>query len=75
MFTDQQDPTRSSASDPDATGLPEQPDARGPIGGDAGKQEGPISERVGRDPGNLGDEPTSMGDVTLPSTDPPDAQM
>ena len=37
------DPTLSRASDPDATGLPEQPDARGPVGGDAGAQEGPIS--------------------------------
>jgi hypothetical protein len=69
------DPTLSRASDPDATGLPEQPDARGPVGGDAGAQEGPISERVGRDPGNLGDEVPAPGDLTTPSPEPSDLQM
>jgi len=71
----QTDPSRASASDPDATGLPEQPDAGGPIGGDAGAQEGPISERVGRDPGNLGDEPTTLGDTTHPTPEPGELQM
>jgi hypothetical protein len=66
---------RNAASDPDATNLPEQPDARGPIGGDAGAQEGPISERVGRDPANLGDEPATHGDLTTPSPEPSDLQM
>jgi hypothetical protein len=66
----------SAASDPNAPSLPEQPDARGPIGGDAGAQEGPISERVGRDPGNLNDQPpTAVGDVTHPTTEPSDLSM
>lgn len=55
--------------------LPEEPDARGPIGGDAGAREGPISERTGRDLGNLGDEPPAQGDVTHPTPDPSDLQM
>lgn len=63
------------AGHPDAPALPEEPDARGPIGGDAGAQEGPISERVGRDLGNLGDEVPAAGDETYPATDPPDLQM
>ncbi len=61
--------------DPDTGDLPEQPDARGPIGGDAGAREGPISERVGRNPGNLGDETPERGDVTLPDAEPSDLQM
>ncbi|HVM31165.1 MAG TPA: hypothetical protein VM305_10425 [Candidatus Limnocylindrales bacterium] len=66
---------RSPVNDPDAPQLPDQPDAQGPIGGDAGAHEGPISERVGRDPGNLGDEPPTAGDVTFPSTEPSDLSM
>jgi hypothetical protein len=66
---------RSAANDPNAPELPDQPDAQGPIGGDAGAQEGPISERVGRDPGNLGDETPAAGDVTYPSPEPSDLSM
>jgi hypothetical protein len=66
---------RPAANDPNSPELPEQPDAQGPIGGDAGAQEGPISERVGRDPSNLGDEPPAAGDATFPSTEPSDLSM
>jgi hypothetical protein len=69
------DTTNRPAGDPDSTGLPEEPDATGPIGGDAGQQDGPISERVGRDPGNLGDEPPTAGDTTFPTTEPSDLSM
>ena len=43
--------------------------------GDPAAEDRPISERLGRDPGNLGDDVTDLGDVTHPSPDPPDVQM
>lgn len=46
--------------------LPREPDPEGPIGGERGAQEGPISERTGRDPGNLGDDVPAQGDVVHP---------
>ena len=49
--------------------LPEDPVIDGPIGGDRGAQEGPISERTGRNPGNLGDDVRDAGDVTYPAPD------
>jgi len=49
--------------------LPAEPAPSGPIGGRRGAQEGPISERVGRDPGNLGDEIPDSGDAVHPSPD------
>jgi hypothetical protein len=68
-------PTDLPPRQPDLGDLPRQPDARGPIGGDAGAREGPISERVGRNPGNLGDEPPTATDTTHPSPEPSDLQM
>lgn len=47
--------------------LPEEPVLDGPIGGDRGAQEGPISERTGRNPGNLGDDVPGAGDELYPS--------
>jgi len=35
----------------------------------------PISDRLGRDPGNLGDDVADLGDVTHPSPEPPEGQM
>lgn len=49
--------------------LPEEPAPEGPIGGERGAQEGPISERVGRNPGNLGDDVRGAGDEVYPAPD------
>ena len=44
-------------------------DPHGPAGDDA-----PIGLRVGRNPGNLGDEVADLGDVTYPSPEPNNVQ-
>jgi hypothetical protein len=49
--------------------LPDQPVIDAPIGGDRGAQDGPISERTGRNPGNLGDDVPSGADTTYPAPD------
>ena len=52
------------------------PDETGPdpvnedaLGGDRASEHGPISERAGRDPANLGDEVKTRGDVVHPAPD------
>jgi hypothetical protein len=69
------DALKPSVADNRTPGLSDEPDEEGPIGGEAGAQDGPISERVGRDPGNLGDEPPAYGDETLPDDEPSNLQM
>lgn len=44
-------------------------DPRSPAGEDA-----PVGERVGRNPGNLGDEVAELGDVTYPNPEPQNVQ-
>ena len=39
------------------------------LGGDRVPDDSPISERMGRDPANLGGEVTGAGDVTYPAPD------
>jgi hypothetical protein len=39
------------------------------LGGDRASPDGPISERVGRNPGNLGDEVPAPTDVVHPAPD------
>jgi len=41
----------------------------------AADEDRPTADRLGRDPSNLGDEVTDLGDVTHPSPEPPDVQM
>lgn len=44
-------------------------------GGDPAAEDRPVGDRLGRDPSNLGDDVTDLGDVTHPSPEPPDVQM
>jgi hypothetical protein len=54
----------STHGGPDETGPdPANEDA---LGGDRSAEHGPISERAGRDPGNLGDDVPGRGDVVHP---------
>ncbi len=55
---------------PDDTG-PE-PVNQNALGGERAEEEGPISERAGRDPSNLGDEVADAADATYPPADPLD---
>lgn len=48
------------------TGGTEESDRSGTDLGSRGQEDGPVGGRVGRDPGNLGDEVPSSGDVTYP---------
>lgn len=64
------DPLNQNAIGGDrTTDLPEEPAPGGPIGGRRGADEGPISERVGRDPGNLGGDVPAASDVVHPAPD------
>ena len=38
-------------------------------------EDRPVSDRLGRNPGNLGSDVTDLGDVTHPSPEPPEGQM
>lgn len=43
--------------------------------GDPAREDAPVGIRIGRNPGNLGDEVTDEGDVTFPDAVPSPAQM
>ena len=66
--------------DPGSGGLPtEDVDPTPRSGGDVvtgdGTDAGPIADRLGRNPGNLGDEVPAAGDITHPTPEPGGAQM
>ncbi len=66
--------------DPRSGGLPpEDEDPTPRSGGDVvtgdGSDSGPIADRLGRNPGNLGDEIPASGDITYPTPEPGTAQM
>ena len=42
---------------------------------DGGADDAPIGDRLGRNPGNLGEDVADLGDVTHPVPDPAGAQM
>lgn len=42
---------------------------------DGNADDAPIGERLGRNPGNLGEDVADLGDVTHPVPDPAGAQM
>ena len=58
----------SRPGDEPSGGRPESPDAQ-PLG-DRREEGGTISERVGRDPSNLGDEVPTIGDGQHPTPEP-----
>jgi len=64
---------RSSPDEPRIGGFPESPEPQ-PAG--RGRADGgTIAERVGRDPGNLGDEVADTGDLTHPTPEPGGPQI
>jgi hypothetical protein len=67
---------------PGPTGLPPgdgsddpQPRSGGDVVGGETDGSGTIADRLGRNPGNLGDEVPDLGDVTHPAPEPGTAQM
>jgi hypothetical protein len=41
----------------------------------AGDEDQPLSDRLGRDPSNLGDEVTDQGDIVYPDPEPADNNL
>lgn len=56
-------------------GAADEPEVHLPIGGSGAGQDGPIGNRLGHDPSNLGNDVTELGDVTHPAPDPIDSPM
>ena len=57
--------TSQPPSDPTGDQLPNDPAA----------EDAPLSQRIGRDPSNLGDEVADEGDITFPDPLPQPAEM
>jgi hypothetical protein len=76
------DPTNDPYTGGDAAGdrsdqwQSDEPTSDAPTGDrNPADEDRPISDRLGRNPGNLGSDVTDLGDVTHPSPEPPEGQM
>jgi hypothetical protein len=55
------------------TGTTGEPGSNFPDG--SAEEDRPLSDRVGRDPSNLGDEVSNRGDIVYPDPEPPDNNL